>query len=612
MVAYTITVPPTVALRTFSESGSMTSSAYVSNDQETNTTGAEAESGITRRTLGNGNVVIDFFDRGFATYGIVFAGTNANENTTYVQEFVNTEGVITSSYDGNVIGSQGAITTSLSSYVAQSTSVANFTQTAYSLTTTTSQTTTGTIVSSLPGTTTTSTEVQTTCTTQGGGTSIGVFSYVDYVTAYNGQTGIRDIATVVFPESNERVWIPRIPATSGIIQNLQALQSAAEIGDAVIYPRLLTIEPLLQEQVGETSETAFASAIPSSVSATMFEVATNTNLIPSPLADIEVLTIAQGNAQQYITTNKTLGTGGQTVTRPSVVTSFVSQEIMGVGFDRSINTTVAQTIPVPIGETYTDSGFIEGGDGFFEISFQSRFTYERGETITPFSYAKLSAVPNGFITSYASSLLSARATPANLSLYGKELRANVLTVATPDVVLANQSAFLPRPNTQWNYVSTQSSVTTNADGQSVTLTLQLSVTASADGQGVTLTRQLNEEISTESGAWQLEGEPVTTANAEGKWDQQRAINPGGKAATGNATVLYGPGIVLTTNTAGESGQSFAASVRRVVLQSSQERTAFSAMSQFVGGWLAAPNAGAFYTTATRNPTGHIMETAMPL
>jgi hypothetical protein len=611
MISWTITVPPTIGPATFTESGSASENYEAvfglvngsEPEQIYSSSFSNSNSGQTL-VLSNGDTVIDREEQSqfyAATFFYISEG-EAPENDTQ-QGNTNTIYELTYSWNGNTLGLSEAPSQEIITIEAQTTR-ADVSTYSYGVNVTTTQSAiTGdtSLVSSQTVATTASTIV-TNSTTQSilvnQATTVTTTTSHE-VTAYNGNTGNRHTATQIIAEGNERIFVPNAPPTSGMAASYGLLGDFADETLNVVYPQIITWAPVTPQNEltsSQSTQTAQVSSANSYVLTKSIQAVTNSSVYPSPSVSVGISDLAVSNAPAQQVTQTAYDYGNYyTTTAVATTQTYVGQLVDGKWFDRTAWTTSERTLTLPVGATYSDSYATENIDtvaAVYGTAGEQEFgagANASGFTTTPWSYWQLYQMGNHAPTSYAKSYVYGRGNPSDLSEYGTQLSAQGMTLTAPFTAKAAQTAVLPFPMTSWSF--TQSNV---------------SVLVSADAAGVTQTSQFsNGSATSQSGAWALEGTANTSMSPYGK--TAVALNAGGEAATGQATLVYGPGAALTTNSDGVSGVELGG-VRSALFDSTKERTAISTALQYVAAPSYSQGEGMFFVTTTRNPLGHIADT----
>ena len=654
MIAWTITVPPTVgtAFYTGSAKNEAAGATYAvelvpppeeGGIIETYNYGNELNSNeqiyFEAETLENGNIIQR---RTSEAYG--------NETYDYGDEVltfsgsISETGVTISSWDGNVfVNEDTGLVASAITYEEQTTTNGTTLTVAYDTVTTAAVTLTGaltTVESSVYPTTRTTTipvntiksktaQITAVVTTTQEGTILGYGGGTEGTGGTEGSgfiasnnTGQRLIATVIIPK-NERVYIPDAGGASassavdldfGPLTRV-AIAGAGSGGRITVTPLIKTRAALPANDTNDNpisigdATTATDSWIyrPTYASEVATNIATNPFVYPSPVGQAPVPRITTFSSQEITGSSETTTLNSDYLVPVCVSTiRTIGANLLGQQFSSTVYSTTVSNFVLPINATGSESGSYFGSEGdFFDEpgassasgSFESAF----GLTTCLWGYQELGYVPNQNQSVYAKSFLAGRAAPAELNNPALNLQAGGLTLTVPETVLANQTVYLPRPMISWSYSNSNASTTWSLDAEGATVTTAFS----------------NGTTSSESGEWATQGQAVTKCNVAGN----PQINPGGAAATGQITAIYGPGWYATTN---ENGASGVQSYDRVVaqLQSAPDsggpisssgdfpwqRLARSSVEQFVASvrYGQGQAGGPYFTTATRNPTTHIV------
>jgi hypothetical protein len=620
MISWTITVPPTVGTASYTASarnesggaafaielteppggGPLETYNYGTADTFREFYSLEAE------TLGNANTVNRRTNTGFVQYvndpGDDELGFNESSNYTNVS-------VTISSWDGNVIENDNeGISPSTSTYEQQTTTVGTASIVAYDPTSTTTATTTGaltTVESSVfPTTRTTTISAESFQSKTVSVATIQTTTTQSTILAYNGNTGQRLIATVIIPE-NERIYVPdaiapvdseNVSLDFGPLARVASQGGIGENGEITITPQLIT-KPAMPDDITIGNATTVTDEWifrPTFATAIATQVATNPFLYPSPVEEVSSASrITTLSNQDYTLSSQTTVLETEYLIPVCVSTvKTIQANLLGQQFVSTVYSTTVSNFVKAQNQSGSESGsgsFFEGEQfgepGFASSSGSSESAY--GLTTCLFGYQELGNVPNQGQRVYAKSFLAGRASPAELSAPALNLQAAGMTLTVPATVLANQTVYLPRPMTSWSSSNSEASTTFTLDAEGAT-----AITAFSNGS-----------TSSQSGEWTAQGQAATNCNVAG--NQQ--INPGGAAATGQITAIYGPGWYATTN---ENGVSGVQSYPRVFaeLQSVSGRLARSSVEQFLASvrYGQGQVVAAYFTTATRNPTTHIV------
>jgi hypothetical protein len=638
MISWTITVPPTVGTASYTSSASNEGAGAEIAVELLPPPGPGAPvityrygtegtynqlSFFEAQTLENGNII----NRSTFTAYVYDINDGGNEAQT-VSGTTSDTGITVLSWDGNVfVGDDDGITASSITYEEQTVTNGTVLTVAYDSITTTAVTRTGalTTVSSsvLPTTRTTTIEVESFNSRTAAITTVKATTREGTIFAYNGNTGQRLIATVIIPE-NERVYIPdafAASASSNASLDFGPLTRVARGGTG--SGGRIIVAPLIKTQAALPANDTNNNAIvigdattitdawtfrPTYASAIATNIATNVFVYPSPVEQVSVVSTITTLTNQNVEGTSETTTLNSAYLVPVCVSTIrtIGANLLDQQFSSSVYSTAVSNFVLPINETGSESGSGSFSEGDFNdepglISNSNSFESAYGLTTCLWGYQELGYVPNQSQSVYARSFVSGRASPADLTNPAQNLQAGGLTLTVPETVLANQSVYLPRPMTSWSYSNNDATTRYSVDAEGATVITDFS----------------NGNTASESGEWQAQGQAATNCNVAG--NQQ--INPGGGAALGQITAIYGPGWYATTN---ENGVSGVQSYGRVFfpLQSQPEsgapmsssgdfpwqRLARSSVEQFIASvrYGQGQVGAAYFTTATRNPTTHIV------
>jgi hypothetical protein len=406
-------------------------------------------------------------------------------------------------------------------------------------------------------------------------------------------------ATVVVPATNERVFeVVQTPESPTFLPNVATTRAPAE-GNITILPQIVAEAGIVLNSAAQTSSevTQVATTLQTtSVSAATINVAEIPNVNPPAILPPRIVskntTMVVGTTYNKID-QSTLYTGDHTATT-SVVTTKTFLAIRGT---RTYNatytrhTTAQSTLPFltsatssSVNETVTDGSYYtteQGGSfAFWQLT--------RNVNATGFGGISPQDEDHSVFIS-AMSPLSAVDQPA-LGVGAAGLTVN----APPAYPKGRQTAFAAigfiGPNNvrgTWSYTADASSIS-----------------VSANGGGISATTKSAGFSSSTSGAWQENGQPVTTVVRSSFVRNVGGVPPAGQAAT----VTRRAGVFGTTYE-GQTGTFGVVDAFTFTQDPSAARSAFSPLFRVSDAGLAG---GAKFFVTERNPQTLISESVLML
>ena len=600
MIAWTITVAPTVAPRTEEFYNSHITSSTI--PQRT-----------ARGTDGEEEVNVQTEYRSLNTTGITHIASNAVSNYTLVGSLtlIETQGYwelgetedteaggfsqsaearSTLSWDGQfsffTVGntSTQTPTSATASRVIETTSSEALEVEKTTTTTTTASASNGTTVLSGGASvaTTASKSVSETITTIGNGTIADFFltTSSEAIVLWNNASGSRATATVLRLGANEVAWVP---TTTSFGHELGAFcTSHSGTGHVTILPtpffrsgqtyngtatsgETVTLTSTVLTGTHETQSFQTGQVVPSTgteqiVAATTSEFTQNKSL--------ETLAFHSISASTTQWLDSTVALSLSTLTWQGTVKSY-----------KTANTKVSTAASAGVStESFSQTESIEDHiDGTTSLSTSREVRLTWSESIEP----RLQALPTNAATFSAASFYKARSPLSALTKVARFVSAQGITYSEQQTALAAQTAVVPYPTT-WTYVSSGTSFTASADAAGLFLTKDSGPTSTTRSK------------TTTSAEWATNQQPhITraTRTAHGEWNKvlPRAFS----AATGTAMLFRPAGTYWTSNGTTSGSISYSQSTH-LSNQSGREVSSIAKL------W--SVGAGEFYSVVERNLT----------
>ena len=365
--------------------------------------------------------------------------------------------------------------------------------------------------------------------------SVATTTSSEEIIAYNATTGTRGTATVVLLGKNEALWIPTAFGIGNALSEFASYVTEPEVTvtRAIITAPSVTGE-LSASALYDTTKIESTTVGTSTKQTTLTITPVGATKIPDTQTTV-VSTMGTSSTALLIKT-ETANSDTPTVSRKTQQTATMPAQFGSTTwqstFYQTANSFTTNSALLVGSVSGSASGTIDGGltdDGWFETSLGSGSTTTKTGVSATFSEtfeAQLVQLPIncGFVT--ASSFYQARAALPSLTDVARDAYVQGITFKASAECLAAQTAAAQFP-TSWTYTSEGSSVTVSADAGGVTQT--------QDSGG--------ESRTTTSGQWRTAGGAHLTQTSATR------LNPVLNAPTGSASLFELPGTVFVTGSA---------------------------------------------------------------
>lgn len=393
----------------------------------------------------------------------------------------------------------------------------------------------GTYVSSSASTTSTTRSVQIVSTQTSGQTRTIVTTTSDSVTAYDGNTGSRGVATVFLLDPSEAIWVP---TATGMGNNLSDFASFVTDSVFTLNENIITASAVTAE-LGASAiydETSFVetSTVSTLTATTITLTPSSASVIPQTTTQsIQLATTESVTSEVY---RQTENSHTPTVTRPTWKSDTMSASLGALSwqevYSRSLSSFTTSSAEF-VGQSTLSTSLTEAPltDGMVDPttvngSGTTLQTTSRAITFSQTVPAKIAPLQVNAPYRTASSFYQARAALSSIGSIARDAFAQGITFKPFSEQKAAQTAIVQNP-TMWTYTSEASSVTASAWGGGLTISVLDNTETSAS-------------VTTRSGPWNAGGDAILTQSAS------TMLNPVLSPPTGTAVFFDMPCTRFTT------------------------------------------------------------------